>query len=351
MKPRPREAATRLGSCALFALAFLSAPAPAAAQIGSVDSDPAAALGTRVTARNTVQGSVAHPSGRRFERRVKVVITSSTGQSLQTSTDDQGNFIFRRLAGGSYFLMVDAGEEFEKAHETVDIFTRGASPVTVPVYVQLRYKRTAERRGTLDAALAGVPQPAVKHYEKAVEAVQLGNSKKAVESLKKAVELYPDFALAYNLLGVEYLRLDRPAEATDALRQALRLTPGEFGPLLNYGVALFFLGQHKEAGEQLRRAIAKQETSATAHFFLGRVLIKERQYAEAEKELQRAVSLGEGEVVEAHRYLGGIYREMGDHARAVESLEKYLKLQPRAKDAAAIRQIIAELRAQPAARP
>lgn len=339
-------------SCCVLLFLLAAAPGPARAQLDAIDNDPAQAIGTRLTARNTIQGSVALPSGHRLDKRVKVRITGQTGQTLQTFTDDQGNFIFRRLAGGTYFLTVDAGEDFQPAFETVDIFARGSAPVTMPVYVQLRYKKgVAEKLGTVNAALAGVPRPAAEQYERAVAAAQVGDAKKAVESLKKAVELHPDFGLAHNLLGVQYLQLNRPAEAAESLRHALRLAPEEFSPLFNYGVALFYQGQHAEADKHLRKALAKRETSAAAHFFLGRVLIKERKYQEAEKELRRAVELNAREVSEAHRFLGGIYKEMGDHARAVDSLEKYLKLEPKAKDAEAIRQIIAELRAKPAAKP
>jgi len=354
MKTLPFEAAAarRRRAFSFLAFALLLAAAPARAQLGSMENDPAHAIGTRLTARNTIQGSVAHPSGHRFERRVRVRITGQTGQTLQTFTDDQGNFVFRRLAGGTYFLTVEAGEEFQVASETVDIFARGSSPITVPVYVQLRYKKgVAEKLGTVNAALAGVPKPALESYEKAVEAAQAGDSKKAVEALRKAVEQHPDFALAYNMMGVQYLQLGRLGDAAEALRQALRLTPEEFNPLLNYGVVLFHQGQYKESEAHLRKALGKRETSAAAHFFLGRVLIKGRRYAEAEKELRRAVELDDRDLKEAYRYLGGLYRELGDRPRAVESLEKYLKLEPKARDAEAIRQIIAELRAQATAKP
>ena len=79
---------------------------------------------------------------------------------------------------------------------------------------------------------------------------------------------------------------------------------------------------------------------------MGRALIKLGQYPEAEKELRQAVEIGGAEVNDAYRYLGGIYVEMGDAKSAIEALEKYLSLVPKAKDAEAVRQIIAQLRTQ-----
>lgn len=339
-----------------FALSLLTllvaaaSVAPRAQVTGdAIDSDPSQAIGNRNTARNTIQGSVSLPNNMRIEKRVKVRITGATGQTLFALTDDNGNFIFRRLAGGTYFLSVDAGPEFYTANETVDIFTRTTgSSVTVPVFIQLRYKNNdaTEKKGTVNAALADVPKPALKEYERAQRAAREGDGKRAVESLKKAVELYPEFMLAYNDLGLVYFRLNQLDDAAEALRKAIKLAPDNVTPVLNYGIVLFYQKQYAPAEEQLRAVLKKREASAKAHLFLGRALIRQTKYADAEKSLLRAVELGGPEVNEGYRFLGGIYMETGDNKRAVEALEKYLSLEPNAKDAAAVREIVAKLRTQ-----
>lgn len=337
---------------ALFAallVALLSGPARA--QIGAMDSDPAQAIGNRRTARNTLVGQVSVPSGMRLEKRAKVKIVGATGGMLFTYTDDHGVFSFRRLQGGTYFVTVDAGPEFHTANETVDIIDPGhGAGTSQTVYIQLRYKGSGEGKpATLDAALADVPKPALKLYEKALKAARAGESEKAIEALKGAVEIHPKFMLAFNEMGVQYIRVNRPGEAAQALRSALEIAPDAPGPNLNYGILHFYQNRLPDAERHLRVVLQKQENSSLAHFFLGRALLRQRNYAEAEKELRRAVSLGGGEVNEGYRFLGGIYKEMGDNARAVEALEKYLALEPKAKDADAIRDIIGQLRKQAAA--
>ncbi|HYN85514.1 MAG TPA: tetratricopeptide repeat protein [Pyrinomonadaceae bacterium] len=335
----------------LLALCFAASASPARAQItgDAIDSDPSQAIGGRLTARNAIQGTVTLPNNQRVDKRVKVRITGGMGHSLFTWTDDNGNFIFRRLAGGTYFLTVDAGPEFQTATETVDIYTRASgSSVAVPVFIQLRYKNkdAAEKAGTVNAALAGVPKNALKEYERAQKAAREGDGKRAVESLKKAVELYPDFMLAYNDLGLAYFRLNQLEDAAAALQKAIKLAPDNVTPVLNYGIVLFYQKQHAQAEEQLRAVIKKREASPKAHLFLGRALIRQSKYADAEKSLLRAVELGGPEVNEGYRFLGGIYMEAGDNKRALEALEKYLTLEPNAKDATAVREIVAKLRTQ-----
>ena len=46
----------------------------------------------------------------------------------------------------------------------------------------------------------------------------------------------------------------------------------------------------------------------------------------------------------SHRALGVAYRKLGDRRHAVQALQAYLKAAPKAKDAAAVRRTIAQLR-------
>lgn len=324
---------------------------PVTAQVGAIESDPAQGIGSLAGARNTVAGQVSLPNGRRLERRAKVRIAGATGGTLFTFTDDNGGFAFRRLAPGTYFLTVDAGPEFQTATETVDIFGPGIGRgATQTVYVQLRFKEAAAAKpGTVSAELAGVPKAALELYEKAARAAREGRGEKAVEALRRAVEIHPRFMLAYNELGVQYMRVNRPDEAAQALRTAIEIAPDAAAPRLNYGILLFHRNSLAEAEQHLRHSLLKKEGTALAHLYLGRALIRRRDYGGAEKEMLRAAELGGPEVNEAYRFLGGIYRETGDHARAVEALEKYLALEPKAKDAGAIRDIIGQLRKQAAA--
>lgn len=348
-----RLPAGRLPAALFAALVCALLPCGARAQVGAIESDPSQGIGPMRSARNTIQGQVALPSGMRLERRAKVRISGATGGTLFTFTDDNGNFAFRRLAAGTYYLTVDAGPEFHTANETVDIFPGPGAGSTQTVYVQLRYKASsAGKPGTIDSALADVPKPALKLYEKAMKAAQAGEDEKAIEALKAAVELYPRFMLAFSELGLQYMRAGKLDEAAQALRSALEISPDAAAPNLNVGILHFYRNDMAAADRHLRLVLQKQDNSSLAHFFLGRVLLRQRNYVEAEKALRRAVTIGGGEVNEGYRFLGGIYKETGDSARAVEALEKYLALEPKARDADSIREIIKQLRKQTAsARP
>jgi Tfp pilus assembly protein PilF len=337
--------------CSLLCLLWLAAlcAGEVRAQMGGIDPDPG---DPGTGGQNVIQGRIYFPSGRMVDKRVKVILTSISGANFSTLSDDSGAFSFRRLAGGSYVVRVDAGQEFLPVTETVDIIQPsrrggGGSTYTVQINLQLKTTVGAAPPAVLDAGLAGVPRNARAHYEDALKSARSGDSKKAIELFKKAIELHPPYALAYNEMGVQYIRLGDLDNASGALQEAIKLSPDSFGPRLNYGIVLFYKKKYADAGEQLDRSLKINEASGVAHLFRGRVFIKANDFERAEKELLRAVNLG-GDVNEAHRFLGGIYNERGDYGRAIQELEAYLKASPNVKDAEQIRQIVRELRAKTA---
>lgn len=309
--------------------------------------------------RNTIQGRIYLPSGRGLDRRVRVRLSSVRGGESSTMSDDNGAFTFRRLTGGTYHVTVEAGKEFARAGETVDILEsatrmrRDQPGQTLTVQIQLQLKR--EEHGTtttvINAVLASIPRPARELYEQALASARGGGHRKAIELLKRAVALHPDFPLAFNELGTQHHKLGQLDAAADAFRAALKLAPGIFVLHLNYGVLLVQQKKYVEAEAELKRALENDDTSAWAHLYRGRALIGLKRDLEAEKELQLAIKLGGDETRIAHRYLGAIYNERGDDARAIASLETYLRLEPNAKDAGQIHQIIANLRRQQAQTP
>src|SRR4051812_10619200 len=65
----------------------------------------------------------------------------------------------------------------------------------------------------------------VTYYNRAVKFEEDGHYEKAARFLRRAVELKPDWAEAYNNLGVVYARSGSYEEAVVALRQAISLRP------------------------------------------------------------------------------------------------------------------------------
>lgn len=304
---------------------------------------------------HTIRGYVFFPSGRRAEGTIVVRLQPINGGEITVIPDSSGSFVFNSLSPGRYTVVVNAGDEYQVARESVFIDTdlnlsrRGArSPTTArreTVMIHLQPKNAATAKaGVVHAALAEVPEKARKLFEKGLEHARAGDAAKAVDSLKEAVALYPKFPLALNELGVQYLKLGQKEKAIETLRAAVKLNPEAYGPRLNLGIALLEARQFPEAEEQLREALKHNASLPTGHMYLGFCLVRLNRYDDAEKELVLAVQGSGNQLPMAQYYLGGIYWKRQDYPKAVEALETYLRLTPNAHDAERVRATIKDLR-------
>jgi Tfp pilus assembly protein PilF len=342
---------------ALFALLLLfvalAAPGAVAAQVGGADGSGTGGI-------HSIQGRLVGPSGRRSDLRLKVRLESAGAGDNYVFSDANGTFRFTSLRPGSYTIIVEGGEDFETARETVlvesstittprgVIGTPFSRPLTVQVY--LRPKRESDNAqaqpGVLNAALANVPKPALDLYYKGTEAARKNENERAADFFKLAVGSYPNFTAALSELGITYLKLKRPEKAAESLSAALKLAPEDHGTLLAYGRALLELRRPAEAEEQFRKALRKHAASPSAHLYLGMILLGRRELEEAERELRAATGAGGAEAARAHYYLGGIYWELKQYKRAADEMETYLKLAPSAPEAERLRATIKDLRAR-----
>jgi Flp pilus assembly protein TadD len=332
--------------CALL----LSLAVVAQAQTGAgVDS-------TGTGGRNSITGRLVFPSGQRADTRLKIRLESNGHGDITVLADANGNFMFRSLQAGSYTVVIEGGDYFETVREplyldppVIDPRTNTAigplsRPYTVQIYLRPKPEGAPVKAGVLNAALASVPKAAVNLYESGVQSAGHGETDKAIDDLRRAIELYPNFGLALNELGVQYLRKGQLDNAAEALTKVLAISPGAPEPLLNYGIVLLQQKKFAEAEKQLRDAVTKNEHTYSAHLYFGIALIYVKNYTEAETELRKAVTIGGLKASQAHYYLGGLYWQTGKHQQAADELETFLKLEPKAANADKLRSTIKELR-------
>jgi len=303
-----------------------------------------------------IQGYVFFPSGRRAEGTILVKLQPLNAGEITVLADTNGSFTFSSLSPGNYSIVVQAGDNYEIARDSVYIDSDGnmsrtgirvPTPTrryTVMIHLQPKASSGNLKPGVINAALAEVPEKPRKLYETGVEQSRAGETAKAVDSLKQAVALYPKFPLALNELGVQYLKLRQTEKAIEALRSAVKLTPDAYTPRLNLGIALLEAKHFEEAETQLREALKLNSSLPTAHMYLGVCLLRLDKIEEAEKDLLLAIDGSGNQLGMAQYYLGGIYWKKQEYPKAVEALEAYLRLTPNAQDAERVRATIKDLR-------
>lgn len=290
---------------------------------------------------NTIQGRVHFPSGQSTGTvKVNLESTSSFGASSSAATDQDGVFRFNGLEPGNYTVVVDAGNQYEKAREPVVISSESRGRLT-QVAIQLHLKIDAS-----NPAFAGVPEKALNLYQKGAAAAKKGDNKAAVQFFSDAVAAHPNFAIALSDLGLQYMKLNQMDKAAETYEALIKLKPEDATAHLNLGIARYNQKKFEDAETHLRKALELKSTGPMAHYYLGMTLVGLKRHNEALPEFEATVANGGDNLALAHRYLGGLYLSANKNQQAADELEKYLKLDPKAPDAERIKGTIKDLRSK-----
>lgn len=128
-----------------------------------------------------------------------------------------------------------------------------------------------------------------------VARVMLKDNEAAVKALGKAIELYPDFALAYFERGYAHQLSGDPREMTLAISDydaALRLDPNLAYAWFNKGNMYFASGDFTSALDSYGHAIEKDPAFATAYYNRGLTYLRLGNKAQAFSDLSKAGELG-----------------------------------------------------------
>ncbi|MDC3031448.1 tetratricopeptide repeat protein [Prochlorococcus sp. AH-716-P08] len=149
----------------------------------------------------------------------------------------------------------------------------------------------------------------------------LGRLKEAELSIRKALELNPNYAFAHLNLGGILKDLGNLKEAELSVRKAIELNPNSPDAYSNLGGILKDLGNLKEAELSVRKAIELDPEYANAHYNLGNILRDFKKLSEAAISLKKAIKL-KPNFSEAHRDLGICLYLLKDIDSAVKCIVK-----------------------------
>ena len=146
---------------------------------------------------------------------------------------------------------------------------------------------------------------------------------KAAANLERAIAANPNYATAYDWLGVLYTASKRFSAARTAFERARRLDPASLPIRTDLAFHLHYAGQNEEARQELANILRVDPNFPLAHFWMGRVLSSEANCAGALAELDAASSSALRDwqpVIAAHGHIAGT---CGQAPRAVEDLRKF----------------------------
>jgi predicted Zn-dependent protease len=284
---------------------------------------------------------------------LRVSLLNDNYQTLRTIlVDASGRFQFRGLRQGVYLVKIESSDsEFEAQTQRVEFQASSGRPGSggeevYPVDFVLRRKRRQvqpEAPGVVFAQT--VPQPARAEYERGLNKVRDNKPEQAIPFLKKAIEIFPDYYLALELLGTEYVKAGNHSEAVPLLTRAVGLNEAAPKSLYALGVASLKLSQTADAIKWLQKAVAQDGDNVNAHLMLGIAQGRVGRLDEAEASLKRAYRLGGGQIPDVHLYLAGVYDKQRKYGEAVRELELLLR-EGKDLDESKVKAMISKLRAK-----
>jgi len=234
-----------------------------------------------------------------------------------------------RLLGGVFFLRgrpLNAAVALKKAEAIAPLDERSRFTLVMS-YVAMGHRDWA--RPELAKLVEAAPANALYHYWVGRLDYDDQQFAKAVESLRRAVELDPGLAKAHDSLGLCYEALGRFDEAERSWQEAIRLESAKPTrspwPSLNLGVMLTRLDRLDAAEARFRESIACDPRFAPAHYQLGLALEKKGRTADAVAQLEEAARLDPA-APEAPYALARVYRRAGDAGKADRALQRFEEL-------------------------
>ena len=157
--------------------------------------------------------------------------------------------------------------------------------------------------------------------------VKLGNSFKAIEAYKTAIEAQPQSGLGYFYLGALYERIGQRQKAYEVLKKSVELDDKNADTLNYLGYMYAEDGIMLDQAQMfIEKALEMDPDNGAYIDSLGWVYFKKGMVEEALAQLEKASSLLED--AEIFEHLGDIYQVKGENQKAKKVWEKALELEP-----------------------
>jgi tetratricopeptide (TPR) repeat protein len=295
----------------------------------------AVALAVPAFAQNgMVKGKVQDDKGQPVEgAKVSITQTGGTGRKFETKSDKKGEFIQIGLPSGQYAV---TAEKDKLASPPSSVGVSAGRPGEVALVVSAA--GGANTKASQEAALA-----LKKTFEEGVAASNGGKHEEAIQKFQQGIAVNSNCADCYNNIGFSYTQLKQYDKAEEAYKKATEIRPTDAAAF--NGLANVYNAQRK--GDLAAAASAKATElsgagggggNVDAIFNQGVILFNGGKSAEA-KPLFEQVVKSNPEHAEAH-YMLGMTLAGENPAAARGEFETYLKLSPSGSNAAMAKQFV-----------
>lgn len=307
--------------------------------------------------RNTIEGRVTTPENRPLENARVFLMNDGYGQAGFTYTDGSGRYVFRNIRRGYYYVQVEpAATGYERQTQRIevnapDLAGTGGADFYRADFV-LKPSTAGKREGEDTSKSANpvlfyqdVPGPAKEAFKQGAQSLEKNELGVAEAALVHAIELFPDYYDALEMLGSMYVRHAQYDAALPLLSHAVEVNQRSWQAFYGLGVALIESQRRAEGLDALRRARTLNPESVNVNMRIGLELAKEeRSYEEAIKALTKVTALAGKRLPNAYLVLASLYGKRKQYNEEASALEGFLRAAPDAPQRETIKRKITELR-------
>ena len=308
-----------------------------------------------------VLGCGAAPSGDRVVDMDKIPISTSSDEALDAFL--KGQWLFENLRvtdAHRYFLKaVEADPEFALAHLRV----ANTAPTNSEFFQAFqRAVETSENASegerhliaAFEAAVAGEPEVQLAKLDALVTLFPkderahnaLGDFlffnqqdyERAIAVYRQAIELNPDFAPPYNMLGYALRFIGDYTAAEEAFKRYAELIPDQPNPYDSYAELLMKMGRYEESIASYEKALAIDPNFFASYIGIGNNQMFMDRFDDARTAFAKIqeIARNDAERRQAHTWIAASYIHQRDFESALQEIQKRYDIAAETDDRAAL---------------
>jgi len=271
---------------------------------------------------NRIRIRIDQHGGRVCDSQTRVSLVSSAGPvTVEGPTNAQCVAEFFDVPAGNYHAVAN-GPGISGSRE-IEIDANQTQELDLPV-VNLDGHAKAAGGATVSAHEFSVPHNARKKYDAAIRLMDKNDLPKALAQLQKAIEIAPNYAEAYNDLGVVYGRMGNKVESRAALERAIQWNDRLAPAYRNLALMDVSDRNFPDAEKLLEKAASAGVNDAPTLILLAGVELVDQHYDQALANCRKAHSMPQTHHATAHYIAAQAYEHENRPGAALAELRMLL---------------------------
>lgn len=201
--------------------------------------------------------------------------------------------------------------------------------------------------GLVSAARLNVPPTARKAFEQGTEAMHQQDWQHSRTLFEAAINIYPQYDMAYNLLGVVQIQLKEVEGARQSFSKAVEINPDFAEAYRNLARISFAERKYEEADALLTKSLSTDPLNTWALATAANAELITHKYSEAIAHARKAHSVPHPELAGVHIVAALALEATQQPAEAAAEYRLYLQEDPTGRDAERARKAVARLSGSP----